>query len=170
MHKVTRFRIFLALVIALAVHMTVLDHLKVFGAKPDLMLLLTIFFSLFLGARRGLETGIMAGFLKDIFSFDVFGVNMFVLGVTGFMVGALNTKFYKESRSIQIGLVFVFSIFSMVLHYIMASSVFKFVNLSLLDYLLSSIIPAGFYTAIVSIPIFPYLIEVFGLRERRQFL
>jgi rod shape-determining protein MreD len=170
MHKVTRLQVFLALSMALAIHMTVLEYFKIFGAKPDLMLLLTIFFALFLGSRRGLETGVMAGFLKDIFAFDIFGVNMFVLALTGFMVGAVNTKFYRESRSTQFGIVLTFSIISMILHYIMASSVLRFVNLGLMDYLISSIIPASLYTAVVSIPLYPYLIESYRLKDRRQFL
>jgi rod shape-determining protein MreD len=167
---VTRLRIFIILALALVIHMTVLGYLNIFGAKPDLLLALTIFFALFLGGRMGLETGIMAGFLKDIFSFDVFGVNMFVLGITGLLVGMLNTKFYKESRMTQVGIVFVFSVFSMVVHYIFASSVLKFVNLGLLDYLASSIIPASLYTALVSFAVFPMLIEMYSLRDRRQFL
>jgi rod shape-determining protein MreD len=169
-HKVTRLQIYSALLLALVVHMTVLHYFRIFGAKPDLLLLLVIFFGLFLGARMGLEVGIIAGLLKDIFAFDIFGVNMFVLGITGLLAGILNTKFYRESMATQATLVFSFSVFSMVLHYVLASSVLKFVNLSLFDYLGSSIIPAGIYTAIVAMPLFPKLIEIYGLADAQQFL
>jgi rod shape-determining protein MreD len=170
MHKVTRFQVFLAIFIALVVHMTILDRFNLFGAKPDLMLLLTIFFALFLGPRRGLEAGLLAGFMKDLFAFDVFGVNMLVLACTGFLAGAVNTNLYRESRSTQFGIVFVFSVTSMILHFIIASSVLRFVNLGLLDYLTSSIIPASFYTAVISFFVYPYLIEAYRLEDRRQFL
>jgi rod shape-determining protein MreD len=169
-HKVTRLQVYFAVLAALAVHMTVLVHFKIFGAKPDLLLCLTIFFGLFLGARMGLEVGIVAGFLKDIFAFDVFGVNMFVMGMAGLLAGMLNTKFFRESMGTQVTLVFSLSIFSMALHYILAASVLKFVNLGLFDYLASSIIPASIYTAIVAIPLFPKLIDMYGLQNRQQFL
>jgi rod shape-determining protein MreD len=167
---VTFFRIFLALMAALVIHMTVLGYFNIFGARPDLLLILTIFFAIFLGGRSGLQAGIAAGFLKDIFAFDVFGVNMLVLGVTGFLVGILNDKFYSQSRGTQVGLVFSFSVFSMSLHYIIASSVLRFVNLGLLDYMISSILPASLYTAAVSFFVFPWLVKLYGLEERRQFL
>ena len=166
----TRFQVFLALVLALAIHMTLLVHVKIFGVKPDLMLALVVFFALFLGGRLGLETGIAAGLLKDIFAFDVFGVNMLVLGMTGLLVGLANTKFYRESRLTQVGIVFISSIFSMALHYVIASSVLKFVHLGLFDYLTSSIIPASLYTALVCLFIYPRLIGIYGLEDRRQFL
>lgn len=165
-----RFEIYMALFAALAIHLTVLSYFRISGARPDLILLLVIFFALFLGGRMGLEIGIAAGLLKDIFAFDIFGVNMFILGMTGLLAGALNTKFFKEARGTQVMLVFAFSIFSMVLHYILATAVLRYVNLGLFDYLASSIIPASIYTAAAAFFLFPWLIELYGFQERRQFL
>jgi rod shape-determining protein MreD len=131
---------------------------SIFGIKPDLLLIFIVFFGLFLGWETGLESGIIAGFLKDIFTFYNFGVNAFIFGLMGFLAGILNTKFFKESKTTQIFLVLFFAVFS------------KFFLAGWHECLLTYILPAGIYTALVSIPIFSKLIVVYGLKEHEDFL
>ena len=122
--RIGRFSIYLLLIIALILQSTAIDYIKIFNAKPDLVLLLVIFFGLFFGPGVGLETGFFAGLLKDILSTDIFGINTLTLAVTGLIVGALSAKFSKESRITQTVLVFAFALFSMSIHY----AVFSFLS------------------------------------------
>ena len=48
------------MLLALLVNATVLDHFRIFGARPDLMIVCVTFFGLFLGRAAGLETGLVA--------------------------------------------------------------------------------------------------------------
>lgn len=167
MHKIGRFGIYSILMIALFVHIIFLDRIRIWGAGPDLVFLSVLFFSLFLGARTGLEVGIAAGLLKDIFSMDIFGVNTLVLGATGLVAGILNTKFFKESAGTQLVLAFSFAVFSMLAHY---GLVLKYASLGLAEYITCSVIPTGVYTAIIAVPIFSKLIDIYGLKESEDFL
>ncbi len=170
MHKVNRVYIYLALILALFVHITFLNYIKIFSAKPDLLLICVVFFGFFLGGRIGLETGIVAGFLKDMFTLDAIGVNAFVLGAAGFLVGVLNTKFFRESKVTQALLVFFSSAFSMMLHFIISTLVFRPISLSMGEYLAGSVIPSSIYTTIVSIFVFSKFIDLYNLKDDRQLL
>jgi rod shape-determining protein MreD len=161
-HKVNRVYIYLALIGALFVHVTVLNNFKIFGAKPDLLLICVVFFGFFLGGRYGLEIGLAAGFLTDMFTLDAIGVNALVLGSTGFLVG--------ESKMTQILIVFFSSTFSMTLHFIVSRLVFRSINLSMGEYFAGSVIQSSVYTTIVSMFIFPKLIDLYNLKDDRQLL
>lgn len=158
------------LILALWLHMTVLNYFQVFGAKPDLLLICVIFFALFFGESAGLATGIAAGILKDIFALDFFGINAFILGLTGFLIGAMNTKFAKESRSAHLFVVFLFTIFAMSFHYLLFAAFSKPVGMVFFGYLFSSVLPAAVYTSIIAVPIFTKLIDMYNLREMEDLL
>lgn len=170
MYKVNRITIYITLLFAFFLQVSVLNYLKVFGAGPDLVLGAVIFFGLFLGPAAGLESGIFAGFLKDLFALDFFGINIFIFGVTGLMSGVLNTKFFRDSKLTQLVLVFSFTAFSMLLHFLLVSVFSKFLTLGFWEYCLASVLPASIYTGIVSIPVFARLIAMYGLRRSEEFL
>lgn len=161
-----RVNVYLILLPVLFLHLTVLNYIKIFDAKPDLMLALVIFFGLFGGWRMGLEAGLAAGFLEDIFTLDIFWINTFILGITGILAGGLKTKFFKESKITQTFFVFLFATFSMIVHFLSASAFIKSVNVSLADYFITSVIPASVYTALVSIPVFSKLVKHYDLEEK----
>jgi len=168
-HKVKRVNIYLVLLAMLFLHLTVLNYLKIFGAEPDLMLICVVFFGLFLGTNAGLEIGLIAGALKDIFALDFLGINAFVFGLVGVLAGAVSMKFSKESKMAQLIAVFSFTIFSMSLHFVLFS-IFSKVNFSFSENLITSIIPTAVYTSLVSIPIFSRFINRYNLRGIEEFL
>ena len=168
MLKVKRVHIYSILILALAIHLTILNHINIFGAKPDLVLALVIFFGLFLGGRMGLESGLVAGFLEDILTLDIFWANTFILGITGLLAGALNTKFFKESKITQTLLVFGFTTFSMAIHFLVTSFFLKSPNLNLSDYFVNSIIATSIYTALISVPLYSKFIDLYGLKEKDE--
>lgn len=170
MHKIGRLQIYLILTLALIVHLTLLDHIKIFGIKPDLMLIPVIFFGLFLGAGKGLESGLAAGILKDLFALDFLGINTCILGITGFLAGALGTKFSSQSKNTHILLVIFLTAFSMTLHYILASRFSKWVNLGFGEYFGSAVVPTSIYTTLLSIPIFSKLMNRYEMSGSEDYL
>lgn len=165
MHKITRVRIYATLAIALMLQMTLFNNLKILGARPDLTLIAVIFFGLFLGGGAGLEAGLIAGFVKDVFAMDFFWINTFVLALSGLLAGTLGAKFSRDSKSGQLVLTFSFTAFSMTLHYVLASFFLKSLTLGFGEYLASSIMPTGVYTSLLSVPIFSKFIDMYGLKE-----
>jgi len=169
-YKVKRANIYLVLLAMLFLHLTVLNYVKIFGAEPDLMLICVVFFGLFLGTSAGLEIGLIAGALKDIFALDFLGINAFIFGLVGVLAGAVSMKFSKESKMAQLIVVFSFTIFSMSLHFVLFSIFSKGVNFSFSENLIASIMPTAIYTSLVSIPIFSRFVNSYNLRGIEEFL
>lgn len=169
-NKVSRFSVYLVLFISLVLQVTAVDYIKIFGAKPDLMLLAVIFFGLLFGGSIGLEAGLVAGLAKDILSLDVFGANTFTMALTGFAVGGLSQKFFKESKIMQTAIVFVFVIVCMLIHYTVNSLVSNAGYIRAPEYFFGLILPTSLYTSVLSMLIFPFLMHRFHLEEREEFL
>lgn len=170
MHTISRLQIYLMLLLCLLLQLTVLDHLKLFGVKPDLLLIIVVFFGLFLGRGVGMEAGIIAGLGKDLYALDFFGINALILAATGMVAGILGAQFSRESNRTQFLLVLMLSSFSMILHFIIVSVFSKWVYLGFGEYLAGSVIPTGIYTALVSVPVFIKLQNTYGLRSSEEYL
>jgi len=169
-YKIARLQIYIILVTALFLQGSLLNYVKIAGAKPDLMLLLVIFFGLFLGPAAGLESGFVAGLLMDFFALDFFWINAIILASTGFLVGTINTQFSKESKRADFLFVTVFTIFSMSLHYIIVFILSNTTALDFRDFFISSVLPSAIYTGLVSIPIYARLLSAYNLREAEDYL
>ncbi len=170
MYKISRFHIYLMIILALLIHLTVLNRIRVFGSAPDLGLVLVIFFGLFLGEGAGLESGLVSGFLRDIFALDYFGINTCLMGIVGLMAGLLANKFAKDTRVTQLTLVFYFTMLSMMTHFAVFASFSRMVNLGFIEYLTSSAVPSSIYTSVVSVPIISRLVAIYGLKESEEFI
>ncbi len=170
MYKISRFQIYFILALGLLLHLTVLDQIKILGVKPDLMLIPVIFFGFFLGRNAGLEFGFAAGFSKDLFALDIFGINALIFAITGFLAGLLGTQFSRESRRTQCLLVVFLTALSIMLHFAIVSILSKRIYLDIGEYLIGSVIPACVYTGLVSIPVFVKLINVYRLRSPEDYL
>lgn len=170
MRKVNRAQGLIILLAALFLQLTIVNRIKIFGAEPDLMLICVIFFALFFGRGTGLECGIAAGFLRDIFSLDFFGINAFTLGITGLVAGMLNEKFSKESGRTQFVLVGFLTMFSMSVHFMLTALFSRSMALNFAEFLAISVIPSGLYTAVVSLPVFAKFIDVYNLKELEDLL
>lgn len=70
-----------------------LDH-----AKPDLILILTLYFGLKSGVMSGQTSGFFGGLLEDtVMLSKSFGINMFIMTILGFAAGKFYKKIYIES-------------------------------------------------------------------------
>ena len=170
MYKIGRFQIYLILVVALFLQGSLLSYVKIAGSSPDLLLICVIFFGLFLGPGAGLESGIAAGLLKDIFALDFLWINAVILGMTGFIVGIINPYFFKESKRMDFIFVFLFTIFSMSLHYCIVSIFSSSMALDFSKFLMNSVIPTAIYTALISIPVYVKFLDIYNLKEAEDYL
>jgi len=96
--------------------------------KPDILLIIVVFFNLYLGIRYSLATAFWAGLLKDSLSLQVFGLNivafLFCAYMTTFVKRYLN---YIGSPSSRILIIFLVSVINVVAHYLLIS-IFSNVN------------------------------------------
>lgn len=65
---------------------------------PNFLLLVVIFFTLSLGIRYGIFTGILAGLLKDSFSIGYFGLNIFSFIFCAYMTVILRRAIYYHTN------------------------------------------------------------------------
>lgn len=170
MHTIGRPARYCILLIALLVHCTLLEHVRVWGAAPDVMLACVIFFGLFLGPAAGLESGIAAGLMKDVFALDYFGINMFIFALIGLVAGSLSGKLSRESKRLRALAVFFLTAASMALHFILSSVFSQAQPLRFPEYFMSSVVPASAYTAVVSVFIFLKLADRYGLKDSEEYL
>lgn len=170
MYKINRFQIYLIILMALALQAGILNSIKIFGAKPDIVLISVVFFALFFGSGTGLESGLVAGFLQDIFAFDFFFVNTLTLGLAGFIAGLASDKFFKDSsRAVFLAVAF-FTILSMSFHYIFVRFFSKTLAVGYPEFFMSVVIPAGLYTGFVSIPLYKIFVNTYNLKEADDYL
>jgi len=67
------------------------------SVKPELLLITTIFLASHFGAKWGVGSGALCGFLKDILSVTTFGINTAAFCVIGLLTGALRAKLVREN-------------------------------------------------------------------------
>jgi len=165
MPKMSRTLLYTSIALFLAIHIVLINRIEICGAKPDILLSLVVFIGLFFGSGAGFEAGIAAGFGKDIFAFDYFGTNAFILGLVGIIVGAVNTKIFRESGLTRMLLVFFFCSFGMYSRVLLSRFVFRSGSPNFAEYTLFSVFPVSAYSSLAALPVFGYLIHVFGLKE-----
>ena len=93
--------LYLTLFIIFFIDLFVFEKFRIFGVKPELLLIAVLFFGFNFGIARGIEVGIIAGILKDIFSVGYFGISIISFTLTGFIAGCLKDKLLKENFIIQ---------------------------------------------------------------------
>ena len=78
-------------------------------ARPQLLILLIIFFNLYFGIRYGLYAAILAGAITDSFSTGVFGLNIVAFIICAYMTTLLRKYIYYRGSQMS-RLILVFSI------------------------------------------------------------
>ena len=100
--------IILILSIFTIIEVEILDYLRIFGVKPDLLLITVLFFALYRRAKWAGFTGILAGLLRDVFTVNPFGISILYFGFLGKIGSFLGRYiFYKRRYLIQMSVTFL---------------------------------------------------------------
>ena len=91
------FFLLLATLIGLILQSTYFEGLKVAGLKPDLVMLIVVFYAVQQGAKKGAFFGFAAGLLEDVFAAKFLGIHAVIKAVIGFAAGMLEKRVYKEN-------------------------------------------------------------------------
>ncbi len=106
--------------IILVFQATLLQIVSIGPVRPDLVLLLVIFFALYNEAQRGMYCGIILGLGVDILSAGILGINCLIFGGIGLFSGFLAERVYKNHFLTKGLLAFAGSIFSLSSYYLLA--------------------------------------------------
>ena len=168
MHKVRRPAIYLIIIIAVTLNLTFLNHLKLFNSKPDLLLIVAIFFATFFSVRRGVEIGLVCGVMADLFTREIFGVNTLLFTMISFFVGRNNHKFYRHSPVAHVVLAASGSLFLFLGHRCL-HGVFTGTGpgyeISFMDMFMMRALPTCLYTTLIAPFIFLILIRIFKFKD-----
>ena len=112
------FLIIFSFFLVLILQTTVLPLLQYKGAVPDLLLIFVVFTALFSNAAAGGSVGFIVGFMQDLVISRHLGLHAFSAFLTGYIVGELGHKFFKENPFVPMVVVLVSTYFYNFIYFI----------------------------------------------------
>ena len=144
---------------AALLQMTWLDIIEIWGVRPDLLLLIVVYFAIADGEERAMFSGVLGGIFQDIAGNNSLGHHVLCHVVIGYAVGRMTSRLVTEHPAIKITLVFISSIvygfFYNTIDYVQNPEIHVFNNIAAL------VIPGAFYTALVTPIVFYSLTRTF---------
>ena len=93
--------------------------------KPNLLIILIVFFNLFRGIRYALLAAVLAGLLKDSFTVGMFGVNTFSFVICAYLATLFKMYIYHVgSSAAKFLIVFLVVLCNIFLQYILQAAVY----------------------------------------------
>jgi len=137
------------------------DFLKIQGVTPDLVLMMVVYFAIAEGEERAMFTGTLGGIYQDVASKAILGHNILSLVIVGYAAGRISTRLVTGHPAVKAGLVFLAGVAQGFLHTAIA-----YVQLPsatpVISTLIMVVVPASFYTALITPFIFVLLDRFFG--------
>lgn len=100
---------------------TIFDLIKIGGIKPDFLLILVMFSALLDGPVAGWKMGLAIGLLQDLVSGKFFGLYALCGMTTGYLVGLVETRIFKENYLVPVAVLFIGTIFHEFLYLFLGS-------------------------------------------------
>lgn len=94
------------LFLSLTLETTLFDQLTFYGVKPDLLLILILFYALFRGSVSGAKIGFFYGLAEDLLLGRFVGLNAATKMLIGYLVGLGERRFFKDNLILPVLLVF----------------------------------------------------------------
>jgi len=94
--------LFFAAFVGIILQDTVLNVISIAEGKPDFVLILVVFFALFHGSVQGGLLGVVFGLMEDLMTGRFIGLNAICKGLTGFIIGAMSERLYKNNFFIPV--------------------------------------------------------------------
>ncbi|MBM3243224.1 MAG: rod shape-determining protein MreD [Candidatus Omnitrophica bacterium] len=139
-------KVFILSALFALIQVTLLDYFKLFGVKPDLLLIAVFLGCLFLDFKRAMFLAISTGFFKDIFSFRFFGFNTVLFALWVLLLNHLMRRVSIEDNLSRTVVIFTVALLSNVI-----------AGLALL-YLGAHLPVGGFLRIVIISPIYTVLI------------
>lgn len=154
---------FITIALTSLVQTTWPDFLKFQEVVPDLPLLLVVYFGIADGEERGMYTGLVGGIYQDVAGNTVLGHHVLCLVAVGYLTGRMSMRLITEHPAVKAGLVFFAGLLHGVL-YTLIGYVQNPANGAVYP-IVASVIPAAFYTALITPLAFFLLDWLFRRRE-----
>ena len=156
-------RLGIILVLLLSFQTTLLDLFSVYGVRPDLALILTVYCAIILEEHPGIAVAFTIGFLQDCLSGGLLGVNTLSKSLIGFAFANLKTKLVLEGP-VPVGtFLAIASIFDGLIYYLTSLVLFQQAPL---DQFFPTLLIFALYNALVGVIGFYFLNRYRGRKLR----
>lgn len=167
MHRINTFAVILLVICAGLVQVAAFGYIRIFGVKPDILLIIAVFISLSCRRPEAVKASVLAGLAKDITSYSVLGSYTLSFLLLGLFLNYHQNKFYGERVSTQALLGFFSYIFASLPAFLLNSLAHR--QLSGLYPFFDILLKGAFYTAAVSPVVFFIISKILGIRHRGVF-
>jgi rod shape-determining protein MreD len=83
--------------VALVLQSTIFNKITIYDTKPDLLIIIMVFFILLYGDISGAKIGFLYGLLEDLITGKFIGINCLSKMITGYAVGFFEGKLYRDN-------------------------------------------------------------------------
>ena len=149
-------------VLTIVLHTSVADYFSIWvGARPDAILLTTVFLGLYRDRETGLIGGFSLGIAEDILSGGLLGFNALLKGLIGHYTGGLKPSMTARFIVFQCAVVFFASIFNILFSFLLVQI-----------FVPSQFLPASYWidaikTAGLNVALAPLVISLLGKMEEK---
>lgn len=158
----------LIVILNLILQSTVFQLIKIYGVVPNTALILVISLAIFHGKNKGATIGFLIGILHDIVFGRIIGLNALVFMVTGYLVGLMDQKVFKDNLFIPLILTAVATVFHETVNLLL---LFMFGHkIDIFNVVKKMLIVAVIYNSILSPIIYFYVSKLFktgSMKKRR---
>ncbi len=149
--------VYLAVFICAILQATLLNYFRLWGTKPDILLLACVVASLSFSLEKSLCIAVLAGFLKDILSLNHYGISTLLFPVIVFLVFKLSRKISADDSNFGAMLVF----FAVILNGVISKIFLEFFGTFIpVGVFLRVIIIEALYSSAVSLLVFKIILRV----------
>ncbi len=142
-------------ILAFILQNTVFAALSFNGVKPNILLIITVFFGFAVHMNNGMLTGFFCGFLCDIFFGEFIGIYSFLFMLLGAFGGVMAKVFYQDDVIFPyLTILLTDGLFGITYYIFMFLLRGRFV---FMDYMQNLILPEVLYTLILSFILLPLL-------------
>ena len=138
----------LLIALALLMQSTLVGRMEIFGARPDLALLVLIFIANQTNPVECILYGFFIGFLQDVYTPEYLGYNAFTMSLIAFFLGVLKERLTVENYSVRLLTTFVTCVFHDIVYLIFYTQF----DLSIIKHLLlREYLSGAVYTSVLAL-------------------
>ncbi len=105
-----RWPFLIALFAAVIIQIGLLDKIRLFNVKPDLILIIMVLASLVFDTWRALIFGLFCGVFKDVFGSALFGANTALFAALCLLILRLSREISIDNGYLKVALIFIVSL------------------------------------------------------------
>ena len=146
--------LFIVVVIAFILQLSVIPQFKLLGVQPDLILVVAIVVAVQDGPVEGAIIGFLGGMLQDIASPQVMGVSALTKTLAAYCAGMMKDFFMTYSILLPVVLVFLATIFEMGAHQVVMVVLGQE---SLPPFKITAVLAESLYNVLAVLVVYPFM-------------